>query len=151
MKARIKNIVSAKNVDCTYKSNEDVEVLEVESIEMQYLYKDGENLFFMDERTYNQYSLPLSIVGEVAKFFKEGNKYYIYLYDEKPLNVKPPLSVKFKIKETEDAAKGDTVTNARKPATLENGVMVMVPLFVRTGDLITVNPETGQYVERVKE
>ncbi len=151
MKARIKNVISGKNIDYTYKSNEDVDVLEVESVEMQYLYKDGENLYFMDERTYNQYSLPLSIVGEVSKFFKEGNKYYVYLHDEKPLNVKPPVSVKFKITETEDAAKGDTVTNARKPATLENGVSVMVPLFVRVGDLIAVNPETGQYVERVKE
>ena len=151
MKTRIKNLVSGKNVDYTYKSGEDVQVLEVESVEMQYLYKDADSLYFMDERTYNQYSLPISIVGEISKFFKEGNKYYIYLYDEKPLNVKPPVSVKFKIAATEDAAKGDTVTNARKPATLENGVMVMVPLFVRVGDIITINPETGQYGERVKE
>jgi elongation factor P len=151
MKTRLKNIISTKNIDYTYKSNEDVQLVEVESVEMQYLYQDNDNLHFMDERNYNQYSLPLAIVGEVAKYFKEGNKYYVYLHDEKPINVKPPLSVKFKIVQTEEAAKGDTVTNARKPAILENGVTVMVPLFVKVGDLITINPETGQYVERVKE
>src|SRR3990167_2964766 len=82
MKARIKNLVSGKNIEYAYKSNEQVEVLDVQSIEMQYLYHDNENLYFMDERTYNQFSLPLNIVGDVYKFFKEGEKIYVYLYDD---------------------------------------------------------------------
>ncbi|MFA6533252.1 MAG: hypothetical protein WCT22_04635, partial [Patescibacteria group bacterium] len=72
MKARLKNLISAKNVEYAYKSNEQVEVLDVSSIEMQYLYKDNENLYFMDERTFNQSSLPISVVGEVTRFFKDG-------------------------------------------------------------------------------
>ena len=149
MKSRLKNVITGKNVDYTYKSNESVETLDVESIEMQYLYKDADNLYFMDERTYNQYQLPLGVVGSVANFLKEGEKYYVYLQDEKPLNIRPPMSVRLKITETEASIKGDTVTGAKKPATLETGETIMVPLFVNTGDEINVNPETGEYTGRV--
>ena len=118
---------------------------------MEYLYKDPESLYFMDQQTNNQYALAASIVGDIARFMKEGNKYYIYMFDDKPLTMRPPVSVKFKIIETEDAVKGDTVSGAKKAAKVETGVTVMVPLFVRVGDMITVNPETGEYGERVKE
>lgn len=150
MKLKIKNVITSKNIDYTYKSNEQVETVDVESREMQYLYKDHESLFFMDERTYNQYQVPLSLVGSAADFFKEGNKYFVYIHNDKPLTVRPPLNVKLKVIETEDAVKGDTVTGAKKPAKVETGVTVMVPLFVRAGDTISINPETGEYVERVK-
>ena len=151
MKTRIKNLMSGKNIEYAYKSNEQVDVLEVDCFEMQYLYKDAENLFFMNEQTYNQYTLAISIVGEAAKFMKEGNKYYVYLYEDKPLTMRPALSVKLKIIETDAAIKGDTVSGAKKLAKVETGVTVMVPLFVKVGDLITINPETGEYGERVKE
>ncbi len=149
MKTRIKNIISGKNIEYTYKSNEQIESLEVNSVEMQYLYHDNENLYFMDERTYNQIFIPISIVGDVYKYFKEGEKMYVYIHDDKPLTVRPPLSVKLKVIGTEEAIKGDTVTGAKKPAKLETGVIVMVPLFIKNGDLISVNPETGEYTGRV--
>ncbi|MDH7476482.1 MAG: elongation factor P [Microgenomates group bacterium] len=148
MKTRLKNLHSGKNIDYTFKSNEPVELVEVESVEMQFLYKDESNLYFMDEKSYNQYSLPISVVGDTSFYLKEGDKYYVYLQNEKPLNIKPPLSVKLKIIETEEAIKGDTVTGAKKPAKLETGVVVMVPLFVKKGDIISVNPETGEYTGR---
>ncbi len=148
MKTKIKNLLSGKNIDYTFKANEGVETLNVESVEMQYLYKDMENLYFMDERTYNQYSVSLSAVGEAANFLKEGEKYYVYLYDEKAVNMKPPMSVRLKVVEAEDAVKGDTVSGAKKPAKLETGVTVMVPLFVKVGETIIVNPETGEYTGR---
>lgn len=151
MKVRIKNLITHKNIDYAFKSNEDVDVLDVSCIEMEYLYKDQENVFFMEQRTYNQYTLALSIVGEIADFMKEGNTYYVYMHNDKPLTMRPPSSVKFKIIETEDAIKGDTVSGAKKAAKVETGVTVMVPLFVKVGDMITVNPETGEYGERVKE
>lgn len=150
MKARIKNIITAKNIEYAFKSNEDVDVLDVECLEMQYLYKDSELLYFMNPRTYNQYTLLISVVGEAAKFMKEGNSYFVYVHDEKPLTMRPALSVKLKIIETEEAVKGDTVSGAKKPAKVETGVTVMVPLFVKVGDTVTVNPETGEYGERVK-
>lgn len=151
MKARIKNIITGKNIDYAFKSNEDVETLEVDCLEMQYLYKDAENAYFMDQRTYNQYSLPIGVVGEPVKFLKDGKSYFVYVYDDKALTMRPALSVKLKIVETDAAIKGDTVSGGKKPAKVETGVTVMVPLFVKVGDLITVNPETGEYGERVKE
>lgn len=150
MKARIKNIISGKNIDYAFKSNESVETLDVQSIEMQYLYKDTENLYFMDQRTYNQYTLPVSVAKDVAPYLKDGDNYYVFLFDDKPLTMRPPASVRLKIIETEEAVKGDTVSGAKKPAKVETGVTVMVPLFVKVGDVITVNPETGEYGERVK-
>ncbi len=149
MKTRLKNVISGKNIDYTFKSNEQIETVDVESIEMQYLYKDSDNLYFMNEQNYNQYQLPLQVVGEIANFLKEGNKYYVYLHDEKPLNIRPPMSVKLKIVETEAGIKGDTVTGAKKIAKLETGVVITVPLFVNQGDTVIVNPETGQYTGRV--
>jgi len=151
MKARIKNLLTSKNIDYAFKSNESVDVLDVSCQEMEYLYKDTENMFFMDQRTYNQYTLPLSVVGDVANYMKDGKTYYIYVYDEKPLTLRPPTSVKLKIIETEEAIKGDTVSGAKKIAKVETGVTVMVPLFVKIGDVVTINPETGEYGERVKE
>ena len=151
MKTRIKNVIIGKNVDYTFKSNEDINILDVGSIEMQYLYKDEENYYFMDERSYNQYSVSNSVIGEVGKFFKEGNKYYVYIYNDKALSVRPPLSVRLQVIETEEAIKGDTVSGAKKPAFVETGARVMVPLFVKKGEIIAINPETGEYVERVKE
>ncbi len=148
MKTKIKNLISGKNIDFTYKSNEKVEVVNVESIEMQYLYKDDANLYFIDERVYNQYAIPLKIVGEMANFLKEGSKVFVYLHEDKPLTIRPPMSVKLKVVEAEDAIKGDTVTGAKKPAKLETGAVVMVPLFIKVGETIIVNPETGEYTGR---
>ncbi len=149
MKAKIKNVQSGKNVDFTYKSSEMVETIEVSSIEMQYLYKDMEYAYFMNEQNYNQYQVPLAVVGDIIEFFKEGEKMYVYVQNETPLSVRPPLSVKLKIVEAEDAAKGDTVGGAKKNATLETGAVIQVPIFIKTGETITVNPETREYTGRV--
>ena len=151
MKARIKNIISAKNLEYAFKSNEEVDVLEVESVEMQYLYQDEEMLYFMNPRSYNQYTLKKSIVGDVAHFLKDGQAYFVYIYNDLPLTMRPPSSVRLKIIETEAAVKGDTVSGAKKNAKVETGVSVLVPLFVKVGDVITINPETGEYGERVKD
>ncbi len=150
MKTRIKHLLSGKNIEYTYKSSESVETLEVSSVEMQYLYKDQDRLYFMDEQTYDQYTVPLPVVGAVANFLKEGEKYYVYLHDNQPLTIRPPMSVTLKVIEAEGAVKGDTVTGASKPVKVETGVIILVPLFVKEGDLISINPETGAYRERVK-
>lgn len=149
MKTKIKNLMSGKNIEVTFKSNEQTETVNVESIEMQYLYKDNISLYFMDERTFNQYPVSLTAVGETANFLKEGTKVFVYLHDDKALTIRPPLSVKLKVVETEDAVKGDTVTGAKKPAKLETGATIMVPLFIKPGETVIVNPETGEYTGRV--
>jgi elongation factor P len=148
MKAKIKNIVSGKNVDYTFKSNESVETLDVTSVEMQFLYADNELVHLMDERTFEQYEISREVVGDVVKFLKEGTKHFVYLYQDKPLAMRPPLSVKLKIVEAENAAKGDTVGGVKKAVKLETGVTVMAPIFVKVGEVISVNPETGEYTGR---
>lgn len=150
MRTKIKNVVTGKNVDMTYKSQEMIETLEVTSTEMQYLYKDDEWVYFMDERTYNQYQLPRDLVGDMANYMKEGNKYFVYVHNDVPLNVRPSNSEKLLVTECDDAAKGDTVSGAKKPAVVETGATIMVPLFIKVGDVIAINPESGDYVERVK-
>lgn len=148
MKLKVKNILSGKTIDLTFKSNENVEVIEVNSVEMQFLYKDNENLYFMDEKTFNQYSVPIKHVGNVSNFLKEGIKVYVYLHDDQALTIRPPMSVRLKVIKTEMAVKGDTVSGAKKPAQLETGITIMVPLFIKEGETVIVNPETGEYMER---
>ena len=148
MRTKIKNVKSGKNIDYTFKSSESVDTVEVNSVEMQYLYKDQEFAYFMDERSYNQYQVPLAVVGKVIEYFKEGSKMFVYLYNDVPLSIRAPLSVTLKVISAEDAAKGDTVSGAKKEAELETGVKVMVPLFIKTGEIISVNPETGEYTGR---
>lgn len=148
MKSKIKNVISGKNVDYTFKSNEQVETLDVSSIEMQYLYADHEFVYVMNERSYEQYQIPREVVGDVVKYLKEGTKHFVYLYNDKPLTMRPPLSVKLKVIESEDAAKGDTVGGAKKTVKLETGASAQVPIFVKVGEVISVNPETGEYTGR---
>lgn len=148
MRTKFKNVKSGKNMDYTFKSVETVETVDVNSIEMQYLYKDNENAFFMDERTYNQYQIPLAVIGDVIEFFKEGSKMFVYVQGDTPLNIRPPMSVTLKIIATEDAVKGDTVSGAKKEAELETGAKIMVPLFIKAGETISLNPETREYTGR---
>lgn len=147
MRTRLKNVVTGKNTDFTFKTTEYVESIEVSSIEVQYLYKDNENMYFMD-KDYEQHSLSLAVVGDVVDYLKEGENIYVYMYKDSPLTIRPPASVRLKIVETEDAVKGDTVSGAKKPAKLETGATVMVPLFIKNGEMVVVNPETGTYTER---
>jgi len=148
MKTKIWNVKSGKNIDVTFKSGEEIEVAEVESRLMVFLYKDNENLYFMDEKTFNQYFVSLAAVYGLEKYLKEGEKVYVYIYNDVPLSVRPPLSVRLKVVAAEEAVKGDTVSGAKKPVTLETGVVIMAPLFIKEGDTVVVNPETGEYLGR---
>jgi elongation factor P len=151
MRTKIKNQKTGKVIDATFKSNEAVEVLPVEVREMIFLYKDNDNLYFMDERSFEQFSLPLSVVGDIAFFLKENARVYTLVFDDKIINIRPPASVVLSVIETEDAIKGDTVTGAKKPAIVETGAKVMVPLFIKKGDLISINPENGEYTGKVNK
>jgi len=149
MKTVLKNISSDKTLSYTFKSNESVETLDVDVIELQYLYKDNNFLYFMNERTYEQYQLNLSLVGNVSNYLREGDKVYVLMYENKPLSLRPPQSVRLKVIKAEEAVKGDTVSGAKKIVMVETGASVAAPLFIKVGDIIVINPETGEYVERV--
>lgn len=148
MRTRLKNMKTGKQIDYTYKSMESVETVDVTSIEMQYLYKDAEYLYFMNQQDYEQYQVPAAVADDYVDFLKEGEMCYVYIHNDQPLNMRPPASVRLKIVETEDAVKGDTVQGGKKPAKLESGGTVQVPLFIKNGEEIIVNPETGEYVGR---
>ncbi|MBI2049329.1 elongation factor P [Candidatus Roizmanbacteria bacterium] len=150
VRIKIKSVASEKNIDITYKSNDDVEIVDVSVVPMQFLYKDQSNLHLMDEKNYQQFELKSSAVGKVSDFLKPGEKYYVLLYQDKPFSIRPPASVKLKVVGAENAVKGDTVAGAKKKVTLETGVVIMVPLFIKEGDTIAINPDSGEYVERVK-
>jgi elongation factor P len=151
MKVRIVDVLSGKAVDYTYKSAEMVETVDVISSKMQYLYKDTDSYYFMDNRSFEQYDMPLELLGDAGGFLKEGEEYQVYVYDDKPIDLNFGGSITLKITKTEDVVAGNTATNITKPATVETGAEVRVPPFIRIGDMVSINPETGEYRGRVNE
>ena len=113
-----------------------------------FTFKSDDVLIFMDSRSFEQFEHPASSAGKLVNFLKVGEEYYVYFWEGRILSIKPPQSVKLQVVETEEAVKGDRVQGAKKPAKVETGIIVMVPLFIKKGDLIVVNPETGEYIER---
>lgn len=148
-RAKLKNLKTGAVLEFTFKSGEKIEEAEVHTLEFQYLYQQGKNFFFMNPRNYEQISLSEDIIGNFKHFLKEGETYKIMIWENQPVSLIPPLKVTLKVIETEAGAKGNTVTGATKPAKTETGLIVQVPLFIKTGDNIVVNSETGEYVGRI--
>ena len=121
----------------------------LEQRQVQYLYSEGELHFFMDKDTYEQFPLSPAQLGDAVNFLKDGMELEVLMYDDEPVGVDLPLNVVLEVAQTEPGFKGDTATGGTKPATLETGKVVQVPLFVSTGDKIRVKTETGAYVERL--
>jgi elongation factor P len=149
-KIRIKNLVDGRVIERTYKSSETVSKADVQDKEMQYLYNDGEFWHLMDPATYEQVALPKAQLGDVIYWCKEQQVYEVTFWAGKAISVTPPPFLVLKVTECEPGVKGDTVSGTTKPAVLETGVSVRVPLFVNEGDLIRVDTRTGDYVERAK-
>lgn len=149
VRTKLKNVRSGKTVDNTFRAGEKVETARIERRPHQFLYKDDLGLHFMNTETYEQFSLPAEQV-QGREFIKEGGMVDILFYAEKeePLNVELPARVDFEVIQTDPGLKGDTATGGSKPATVESGAVVQVPLFIEEGDVITVNTETAEYVTR---
>lgn len=147
-RAKIKNLKNGSVLEYTYKTTEKVQLADIESVEMQYAYFDGTSYVFMNPRTYEQIEVPADLVAEYAKYLKEEMICYVQLHDGNPIGVFPPQKVTLKITHTEDAVAGDRANAPKKPATVETGAEVMVPLFVKEGDSIIIETETGAYVSR---
>ena len=149
VRTRLKNISSGKTAAEVFTSNDNIEVLDVLAVPVQYLYNDGENAAFMHEKTFEQYEVPMYLVEEFVDLLKEGQPMFLLMMDDKAVGVRPPKRAELKVIEAEDAVKGDTATNAKKQVVLETGAKVNVPLFIKKGEIIAINPETREYVERV--
>lgn len=148
IRTKLKNIKTGNTVEFTYKSGETVEEISVNTREMQYLYKTDTDYIFMDSTNYEQLSVAKEIVARFGNYLKEGNTYQILVHDDKGIGLRIPKKVKLQVKDAEGGVKGNTVSGAKKTVTLETGVKVVVPLFIKKGDFIAVDPETGQYLER---
>jgi elongation factor P len=149
-RVKIRNLKTGRVVDRTYKSGESVEVADVVEYEMQYLYSDGDQWHFMDPQSFEQYSAGEAAVSEARKWLKEEDICSVTLWNNAPLLIEPPNFVELKIVETDPGLKGDTAQGGIKPARLETGATVRVPLFIEEGEIIKVNTRNGEYVSRVK-
>lgn len=150
-RVKIKNLKTGRVVERTYKSGETLVGADVVDIEMQYLYNDGEQWHFMVPDSFEQYALTKDILGDAAAWIKEQDLCVVTLWNNEPIQVVPPTFVVLAITETDPGVRGDTSGGGGKPATLETGAVVRVPLFVQTGELVKVDTRTGDYVSRAKE
>jgi elongation factor P len=147
-RTKLKNLYTGRVVEYTYKSGEKVEEVLVETHEAEYSYFDGSSYVFIEPRSFEQYVVPVEIIGDDKVYLKEGLLYRIKFYEDNPVGISLPKTIAFKVVESENSVKGDTATNASKQAILDTGMKVLVPLFIKTGEEILVNTETGQYLSR---
>ena len=150
VRSTLKNLRTGKVLDNTFRSGESVEIIRVERKKFQYLYKENEFLVLMDQDTYEQINVPVSLFGDTVKFLKGSEEIEILFNGDDIITVEPPIFVYLKVSETEPGFRGNTATNAFKPAKLESGAVVNVPLFIDVEDMLKVDTRTGEYVERVK-
>lgn len=149
VRTKLKNIKSGGVVEKTFRPTEKCPQARIDRKDMQYLYEDGDLYYFMDTETYDQVALNAETVGDALKFVKENEMCKICSYNGKVFSVEPPLFVELEITDTEPGFKGDTATGATKPAVVETGATVYVPLFVNQGDKIKIDTRTGEYLSRV--
>ena len=149
VRVKLKNVRTGLVQRPTIKSHETVEEITVEDHPSQYLYADDASYHFMNTETYEQFEVPVAGFEGKKNYMKEGDTYDIVIWDSTPLDIVLPLKETYTVSEAEDAVKGDTVTGATKTISCETGLQVKVPIFIKAGDKILVNTETGEYVERV--
>ena len=148
VRTKIKNVISGGVIEKTFNPTEKFEEAHIDRREMQYLYNDGELFYFMDPETFDQTPLGEDTLGDALKFVKENDSVTILSYKGNVFAVEPQNFVVLEVTETEPGFKGDTTTNVTKPATLETGAEIAVPLFIDIGDKIRVDTRTGEYMER---
>lgn len=150
-RVKIRNLKTGRVIERTFKSGDTVEGADVVDAEMQYLYNDGEFFHFMKQDGFEQYAASATAVGDTVKWIKGEEICIVTLWNDSPLAVAPPNFVTLRITDTDPGVRGDTSGGGGKPATLETGAVVRVPLFVDLGELIKVDTRSGEYVSRVKE
>jgi elongation factor P len=149
IKAKLRNIRDGSIFEHSFRSGEKFKAVRIEKSEASYLYAEGDFYYFMDSTTYEQVPLSRAQIADVLSFMKEGNTVNVLRYEDSVIGVELPLTVDLEVTLSEPGVRGDTVSGVTKPATLETGATVQVPLFVNQGDRIRVDTRTGNYVERV--
>jgi len=148
VRTKLKNIESGAVLDKTFRAGEKFRRVRVESKKMQFLYSTPDEVVLMDNETYEQLSLPPALAGDRLQYFQDNMEAEVLMVDGKPAEVLPPMFVELEVTDTQPGVKGDTVSGGSKPATLETGTVVNVPLFIKNGDRLKIDTRTGSYVER---
>ena len=149
VRTKLKNVINGGVVERTFRPTEKFPQARIDKVDMQYLYNDGELYYFMNVETYDQIAIGLDVIGDALKFVKENEVCRICSYNGSVFSVEPPMFVELEITDTEPGFKGDTAQGATKPATVETGALVYVPLFVNQGDKIRIDTRTEEYMSRV--
>lgn len=147
---KLKNLIDGSVIPKTFKGQDKIDRAEVNNKTVQYLYTDGDSFYFMDPESFEQFELNADIVDSASSYLKEGDQITLQFFDGKVINVELPKNLYLAVTYTEDVVKGDTTSSVLKDATLETGLVVKVPAFIKTGDVISVDTETGAYRERKK-
>jgi elongation factor P len=148
-RTKMKSIESGKVIEITFKSGETVDIADVEKRKMQYLFKDAEGYHFMDPASYEQVSVSEEMVGDKGIYLKDGIDALVVLHNEAAITIEVPRKVTLKVVQAEPAVKGDTASgNVTKEVVMENGLRVRAPMFIKEGELLIINTDTGEYVER---
>ncbi len=150
-RCKLKNMITGYTIDRTYRSGEKFEPANLDEVRMQFLYKDNEGYHFMDTKTYDQVTISVEQVGEATKFLKENMEVDVLFFQGNPIDIALPNFVELEVTESAPGERGNTATGATKPATLETGHEIQVPLFINEGDILKIDTRTGEYVERVKK
>jgi len=149
-RVKIRNLKNGRVIERTFKSGESVEAADVVDLDMQYLYNDGEFFHFMDPESFEQYQADASAVADAKLWLKDQDMCILTLWNDAPISVTPPNFVELTVADTDPGLKGDTSGGGGKPATMETGAVVRVPLFVQIGELLKIDTRTGEYVSRAK-
>lgn len=149
VRSKLKNIKTGYTLEKTFRAGEKVTLAHIERREMQFLYKQDTDYVFMDNKSYDQITLPEDQIGDNKFWIKDSSNIYVLFHDENAIGIEVPNFIELKITHTEPGFKGDTATGATKPATLETGAVIQVPLFVDSSDVVQVDTRTGTYLKRV--
>ncbi len=148
MRTKMRNLISGTIIEKTFAGAEKLEEAELEIKKAQYLYKDSNSYYFMDSNNFEQFSLAKNQLGDVSRFLKEGGDVDILYFDNQPININLPIKIALEVTYTEPGFKGNTTSTVTKPATLESGAQIQVPLFIKEGDKIVLDTRTGEYMAR---
>ncbi|MDR2400182.1 MAG: elongation factor P [Deferribacteraceae bacterium] len=150
VRTKVKNLISGRVIERTYISDEKIKQPDFEQKQMQYLYRDADNCYFMDSVSFEQFDIPVDVAGDAKDFMAENTIVTVQIFNKAPIGITLPNFVELPVVETDPGLKGDTVTGATKPAKLSAGGIVSVPLFINIGDIIKVDTREGVYIERIK-
>jgi len=149
IRTKLRNLRTGTIIDRTFLSGDEVQDVRLDHRTVQYLYRDGDFYYFMDMETFEQPALPAEALGDAIKYLKEGMTLELSFYENEPIEIELPVTVDLKVVETEPGVRGDTAQGGTKPARLETGLVIQVPLFINKGDTVRVDTRTGEYVTRV--